>query len=58
MKKIKTISVRLSAKDYEILKKDYKWHKEDPLFTELCYHVEIKTFSDYIRHTLTKGMNE
>lgn len=57
MKKIKKISVRISAKNYNILYNDYLRYKGTPILTRLLYQQEIKTFSDYIRLMLDKGLN-
>lgn len=56
MKKIKKISVRLSQEDFSMYVKDYIWHKERPEWTKLIYKQEIKTFSDYIRIMLERGI--
>lgn len=57
MKKIKKISVRISTKNYNILYNDYLRYKGTPILTRLLYQQEIKTFSDYIRLMLDKGLN-
>lgn len=57
MKKIKKISVRISAESYNILYNDYLRYKGTPILTRLLYQQEIKTFSDYIRLMLDKGLN-
>lgn len=44
--KIKRINVRVSLKDYLILKENYLLEKK-----------KFKTFSNYLRHLLNKGLN-
>ena len=46
-KKTKRINVRISSKDYEYLKKQYKYAN--------MFETRHKSFSDYIRYLLEAG---
>ncbi len=50
-KKIKRINVRVSLRDYELLKKHYNWTKK-------WMESRHKSFSDYIRYLLDLGYDD
>lgn len=58
MKKIKKISVRISAENYNLLYNDYLRLKKRKEMSKLLYRQEVKTFSDYIRLMLNIVKND
>lgn len=57
MKKIKMISVRVSAEDYDIMYEDYLRLKNSTMWTAKGIY-KIQTFSDYIRFMLIEHINK